>query len=442
MAEDRTCEDAMHTSLLGSPTSLSSNFGSPDGSVPDLDIVGVRSAGSIEERIEAILARKFSQIEASLASIPCSYKDSPGLKTVSCHSHNQGRPLQTKLQTLNKLLIASQLVMSLWKQVQPLFQAFPDQQDLGLHQDQVMALQPQGPMGQDHLTTSSATILVRQSKSPEDREIGRRFLSLWEVPALKLQDIFPEKDAKGALAVTALDIRAQVLSIHDRSNGVGKPVFKLAPLGHEQLFDVTAPNMCELYILGVVLHQIVSEASTPAQIREANVWWPPFRLAFSPLGESRPFFFLCGIVIWWPLLLVVYLCRRLSLHDQVPCFLGNPSNTMQPSRRHPDLLLPYRNLAWQMSIHIDTNTTLQRTRYGLLQSLPFLPLDLFARGTCVPRVAVGSTRRTRSSWSFTVARRCKLGSTWKRSSRSSRTTFFDWMLFNHQNMCPYYGWRL
>ena len=33
---------------------------------------------------------------------------------------------------------------------------------------------------------------------------------------------------------------------------------------------------------------------------------------------SRGPFFLCCILIWWPLLLVVYLCRRLSLHDQVP----------------------------------------------------------------------------------------------------------------------------
>ena len=69
MVNDRTCEDAMHTSSPGSPTPLSSNFGSPDGSILDLDRVGVRSAGSIEERIEAILARQFSQIEASLASI-------------------------------------------------------------------------------------------------------------------------------------------------------------------------------------------------------------------------------------------------------------------------------------------------------------------------------------------------------------------------------------
>ena len=37
-----------------------------------------------------------------------------------------------------------------------------------------------------------------------------------------------------------------------------------------------------------------------------------------------------------------------------------------------------------MSIRIDTSTTLQRTRYGLLQGLSFLP-----RGTGAPRVATG-----------------------------------------------------
>ena len=45
----------------------------------------------------------------------------------------------------------------------------------------------------------------------------------------------------------------------------------LLSLGHEQVFDVTAPNLCEPYVSDVVLQQIVCEASTPAQIREANV---------------------------------------------------------------------------------------------------------------------------------------------------------------------------
>ena len=75
---------------------------------------------------------------------------------------------------------------------------------------------------------TSAAILVRQSKSPEDREIGRRFKPLWEVLAPEQQEIFPNRDAKGNFVVPALDVRAQILSIYDRRNGFGKPVFKLA----------------------------------------------------------------------------------------------------------------------------------------------------------------------------------------------------------------------
>ena len=42
MANDRTIEDAMHTSLPGSPMPLSSNFGSSDDSAPDLERKGSR----------------------------------------------------------------------------------------------------------------------------------------------------------------------------------------------------------------------------------------------------------------------------------------------------------------------------------------------------------------------------------------------------------------
>ena len=84
--------------------------------------------------------------------------------------------------------------------------------------------------------STSATILFRQSKSPEDREIGRRVAPLGEVLVPKLRN-----DAQGNFVVPALDVRAQVL-------GVGKPVFRLAPCGHEQKFNVIAPNGCKPYI--------------------------------------------------------------------------------------------------------------------------------------------------------------------------------------------------
>ena len=53
--------------------------------------------------------------------------------------------------------------------------------------------------------------MLRQSKSPEDREIGRRFAYLWEVLAPKLREIFPEHDFEGNFIIPTTDFRAQVL---------------------------------------------------------------------------------------------------------------------------------------------------------------------------------------------------------------------------------------
>ena len=86
-----------------------------------------------------------------------------------------------------------------------------------------------------------------------------------------LQENFPESDDKGNLVAPALDVRAQVHSENDRRNGVGKKVFRLAPFGHEQLFNVIAPNLREPHISDVVLQQIVTEASTQAQDGTAHV---------------------------------------------------------------------------------------------------------------------------------------------------------------------------
>ena len=61
--------------------------------------------------------------------------------------------------------------------------------------------------------STNTNITVRQSKSIEDREIGRRFAPLWEALAAKLHEIFPERDAKVFFIVPALDARSQILSI-------------------------------------------------------------------------------------------------------------------------------------------------------------------------------------------------------------------------------------
>ena len=66
---------------------------------------------------------------------------------------------------------------------------------------------------------------VRQSKTLEDREIGKRFAPLWRVLAEQLKK-FSSRD-EGAFIVPALDALAS--SQHQgRRNGVGKPVIKLA----------------------------------------------------------------------------------------------------------------------------------------------------------------------------------------------------------------------
>ena len=66
-------DDAEHTVVPGSPLQdLSSNIGSPDGSVTDLERVGARPASAMEEKFEAF-AKKVDQFDLylkSLAPIP------------------------------------------------------------------------------------------------------------------------------------------------------------------------------------------------------------------------------------------------------------------------------------------------------------------------------------------------------------------------------------
>ena len=57
MADDRALDDAMRTSLPASPMPLSSNVGSPNGSVPDLDGTGIQPS-TMEDKIN----EKFIQI--------------------------------------------------------------------------------------------------------------------------------------------------------------------------------------------------------------------------------------------------------------------------------------------------------------------------------------------------------------------------------------------
>ena len=108
---------------------------------------------------------------------------------------------------------------------------------------------------------TKTAITVRQSKTIEDREIGKQFAPLQRELADQIGILFPNRDDEGALIIPALDTRSRILSIKDRRNGVGKPVFKLAPLGSGQTFALVTP---ELSVPGVppdVLQHVLSQAN-------------------------------------------------------------------------------------------------------------------------------------------------------------------------------------
>ena len=201
-------------------------------------------------------------------------------------------------------------------------------------------------------------ITVRQSKSLKDREIGRRFAALWKALSTKSRELFPEGDDTGTSIVLALNVRSQLLSIRDRRNGVGKPVFKFAPFGNGQLFDLTTPDLRVPGFSDDALQQIISQASHLAQDRTANMWWPPFRLlTFSPLGGSRPVF------LRFPFLVGYAICAlsgsmpdltRLSASLQ-----GGFSVRLRSPARHLVVPLLYRPVVWARSQ--STVTQVQQT---------------------------------------------------------------------------------
>ena len=68
----------------------------------------------------------------------------------------------------------------------------------------------------------------------------------------QLEILFPNRDDEGVFIIPALDTRSHVLSIKDRRNGIGKPVFKLASLGSGQTFTLVAPDLSLLTCCTVV----------------------------------------------------------------------------------------------------------------------------------------------------------------------------------------------
>ena len=104
---------------------------------------------------------------------------------------------------------------------------------------------------------------MRQSRSSEDREIRKQFVPLWNELADELKVLFPDADDEGVFIIPELDARSQILSVKDRRNGIGKPVFKLAPLGSGQTFSLVAPDLRVPGTSPEVLQRVLSQANRP-----------------------------------------------------------------------------------------------------------------------------------------------------------------------------------
>ena len=89
-----------------------------------------------------------------------------------------------------------------------------------------------------------------------------QFVPFWRVLADQLKLLFPDGNDEGALIVPALDTRSQVLSIKDRRNGIGKPVFKLASRGSMQTLTLVAPDLSVPGVSPEVLQRVLSQAGT------------------------------------------------------------------------------------------------------------------------------------------------------------------------------------
>ena len=67
---------------------------------------------------------------------------------------------------------------------------------------------------------AKTSITVHQSKSLEDREVGKQLALWWTVLDERLKVLYLEGDDTGTFIVPALDAHSQVIGINDRSNGV------------------------------------------------------------------------------------------------------------------------------------------------------------------------------------------------------------------------------
>ena len=168
MATDRASEDAMRTSLPGSPP-LSSNVGSPHGSGHDLDGMGTRSGSTTDEKLDALLS-KFVHFETQIAQIPA-------LTTWMSRMDISRKHLEISrldLQRWNRISVPSPHVCASSRHTLLQHHMFPVRQDPGLHSNKLTVPQPRGQMAQGHLMTTETHdegLILAQAQKMTNHEV-------------------------------------------------------------------------------------------------------------------------------------------------------------------------------------------------------------------------------------------------------------------------------
>ena len=169
MATGRASDDALHTSLLGSPP-LSSNVGSPHGSGHDLDGMGTRS-----EVLWTRNSMPFSQtLYTSKRRLLKFLLSRHGCPVWIYISRKRLKISRVDLQRRNRIPVSSLHLCANSRHMLPQHQMFPVRQDPGLHSNTLTAPQPHGPMAQCHvmtLETHDEGLILSQAQKMNNHEV-------------------------------------------------------------------------------------------------------------------------------------------------------------------------------------------------------------------------------------------------------------------------------
>ena len=197
---------------------------------------------------------------------------------------------------------------------------------------------------------------MRQCRSTEDRETGKQLAPLWKELAEQLKVLFPDGDDEGAFIIPTLDARPHVVSIKDRRNGVGKPVFKLVSLGSGQTLTLVTPVLSVTGISPDVL-RVLSQANTMCDGR-------PFASSPCCCLACRGAL-LRGFPFRWVLHFVLSLTCGSTVHDSASC-------SREVSLDECGILSPlFSTMAAEQPIHLGAGDPIsQGLSYDLFQDAP------------------------------------------------------------------------